>query len=949
MLALSATFALASSPATEGTGGVHAIARAGVQSMGANPSGIAGASEHQVSANATRYWLGLDENLFASRIAFVPAEERWGAVGLEFKYLGLGIQNRFDLSLAYAKALRIKAHSEISLGISGKWARNQYNTAEFHRFEDDPLFRDGDAADGWGLDLGAMFRARDLTLGVSGRNLISPSLSLSGEAGEGEVESAKIAVAGSYEILGWITPAIQIETDVSGRETDISGGLTANLLDGILALRAGYRHAGLTFGVGVSTRAKYPVQFDYAMIYPTGTMAKAGLSTHSVGIAVEIPRAEKREVPRLPEDAPDPRYADLIASRDPRDEELPVLEVGEKAQFRAVIGNVGGKASPPTKATVFVLGADSTIVAPPFEIPPLAPREIHHIDWLWTPARPGIFHFLVSANDDGSRFPLRHGVVDEIDVANNRVSFPVYVVGPISARVSVEHQTLRIPQLTFIADEEPLVPVVFFEKNGVSVAERFMPTLNVIAMRLDENPDIRLVLRGYADGASDTSDWRQLDLHISRAREVHRIIEDFTETSQRAVIEDSEYDPTTPRIRTLAEGSTIEDIVRAQQENRRVEMVAVVEGFEEDIISVKFPASVELPPEFGETLFRRSDEIRELLERNPKASLVFEGVVANEAQWSRAFDALRELRAGFLSATGLDLNYELFPVLVKIDEEQSPELRVYISGEGLIYSPKEAALAAKDFEIPRNLRENKVSVLVGEGIVEGYRASIVNQSMEELRLLSAGDGKPPAEFTWDWRDRNGNLVDPRGKYRVELSLKDPAGRIWNNYSPEIAVAVADKEIRKESTIIVQFAFDEVVATSKFLESRIESMARKIIALGQNSESTISVKILGHTDPIGSDRRNMILSEERAQKEEASIRRYLRHILDIDSDSALERWLANHRITLVRQGLSDRQPYEVERYREGRFERVLLGNNTFPEGRSANRRVIILIEEIRESN
>jgi len=942
LFALNATIAI--SPLQESLGGAFAVGRSGVEGMGANPASIAGNPRHGLSAHATKYWFGLeDENLIDSRIAFVPATFTWGAVGLEMDFFSASVQNRLDLSMAYSKDFSIRGGGMIALGASLRFVRNQYNTSSFYRFEEDPLFnRFGDSSDGFGLDAGALFRTNRLALGVSAKNIVEPSLAISSEGAEGEVDSRALALAGSYTLFDILSPVLQVGLDSEG-EIGFSGGLELELFDGALAFRGGYREEGVTFGLGLSGRTKLPIRFDYAMIYPTSNMAKAGLSTHSVGLTLDIIPSRK-ETDNSPESLPQrPLFADMAVFN--HDKNPSLIEPGHESDFKAFIANIGGVPADSTYASVFILGADSVMIDLPFRIPPLEPNERFAIKWLWTPEKPGQYEFLVSTDDDGSRFPIRNGTITEVDISNNRLKIPVYVLGPIVSQVAIEFDRFRIPQMTYIADEEPLVPVIFFEKDGFELSERFAPTLETIAGRLIDNPDVQLVLRGFVDTSGEDSAWFERGIHISRANAVKQRIEEITGIAGIARAESAGYDPTVPRIRPLGRGGSLEDLVWAQQENRRVEMLTVVKGWEGKFLVTDLQSP---KPTVEDSLRLIAPEIRNLIERNPEVSIVFEGSVKNEAQWKTAHDLLSEYRDIFIAASGMELNYELMPISIKIDEASESELYLYITGEGLIYRPREAALAAKDFEIPRDRKENRITISVGEGKVESYKISILDQFSNEIRMIETGRGAPPQQAKWDWRDNNGNLVDPRKTYRVELSLKDPADRIWKSLSQEIVIEIANKEIRRESTIIVQFAFDEVTSTSKFLESRIESMAQKIIALAGKPDVKVAVKILGHTDPIGTDRRNAILSQERAREEESAIRRFLRKNLGLANDTALERWLADNQITLVCQGLADAQPYEVERYRGGKFERVLLGNNAFPEGRAANRRVIIQIEEIRNS-
>ncbi|MCD6501648.1 type IX secretion system membrane protein PorP/SprF [bacterium] len=941
-LFLFASIAFAGTPRTEGGGGVFVPAMSGTDGIGGNPAAIAGNANYRISVDATKYWLGLsDDNIFGSRAAFVLPDAKYGSMGLELRQFGNGVQNRFDIGAAYAYSVGLNDGKALSLGVYGRWIRNQYDVAEFYRFEEDPLFdRYGNSADGFGLDAGALYRSRSVVVGFVGRNLVEPSLALSGGSGEGESEPIELSAGAAYSGFGWIVPSAQVSWSKTS-DIDGAGGLELRAFDGALCLRGGYRHGGATFGLGIVGKKGFPLTFDYALYYPNETLSRAGLTTHSIGITASIaPRVRHPKEEHPPEMATG--LPDIMAAVDPELPETLLAEIGVEKTYRAIIVNVGDVPIGETAASVFLLGQDSSMVDTPFKIPKLEAGERFPIEWKWTPQKPGSYSFLVSADDDGSRFPLRNGKISELSIANNTVEIPLYVIGPVEAAVTPEYSSLEIESITYIAEDEPLIPVVFFEKGKSSVAARFDPTLDVLARRASENPDVVITLKGYVDRSSDPATWASDSLNIARAVAVRRRMLDLGADS--VVVEREGYDPTAPRITISAKYESMQDMIWAQQENRRVEMSTSVKGFDGDIIHHRFSDGPDLPRALRDSVVALGPELADYLDRNPELSLIFEGFARSEDEWKKVYEILDGLRRRFLAGVGIDMDLERFPVLVEVKKRGA--IRVYLSGEGLLYRPVEAALAAKDFEIPANEKRNKISIDVADGVIARYSIVIVDRDSVDIREIAAGDGFPPKEVYWDWRDRNGNLVDPQKTYRVELSAIDPAGGVWNSYSPEIRVRVAEKERRMESTIIVQFAFDEVVSTSEFLESRIESMAKRIEKLGE-SGSRIGVKIIGHTDPMGSDRRNTILSQQRAERKERDIRRYLRHFVGVDSDPALERWLSDHHITLVRQGMADKDPYEVERYRDGRFEKVLLGNNVFPEGRAANRRVIIQIEEIKE--
>ncbi len=236
------TGSLAASPRLDALGGVYATALPGTEGLGGNPAAIAGGEFHQISANGTRYWLGLPGDiLYGSRLAYTTPAYKWGSAGLELRQFGLGIHSRFDIGLGYAYPFRLGSSTFLSAGVYGHWIRNRYDLSSAYRFEDDPLFgRYGETSDGFGMDAGLDFRFRKFSVGLAGRNLIEPSLSLSGGTAEGEAAPLEISAGLAYSPFKWFTPTIQ------GGWHELEGfqgaaGAEFRLFDGLL----GRLHLGL--------------------------------------------------------------------------------------------------------------------------------------------------------------------------------------------------------------------------------------------------------------------------------------------------------------------------------------------------------------------------------------------------------------------------------------------------------------------------------------------------------------------------------------------------------------------------------------------------------------------------------------------------------------------------------------------------------------------------------
>lgn len=924
-------------PRYEALGGIYSVAELSTDGPGGNPAAIAAnGRSHLISAHATRYWVGLPgDALYSSRLGYTTPRMDFGVLGLEFKQFGLGLHSSFGLGLGYAYPIFLDQDNILSLGIYGRWLRNQYDLSQSYRLEEDPLFDNyGDASDGFGLDIGAKYNYRNFTAGLAGINIVRPNISLSGESGEGNTEPSQIALGMAYTPFDWVTPAIQASWD---EEEGLLGSVGAefHLLEGLIDLRTGYREGNFTFGLGIKGSVSIPISFDYAMSYPDGALSKAGMTTHSIGVTAIIPQKKvEPQAERVP-------WIDLIARRVITMEDTLVFSLDMESTFQAEILNSGTATADSFYVTAYRTTPETTLIGTPRLIDTLAPGQKIEVSWKITPLEGGLNNLLIIADRDS----FGAGKIAELNEENNRLLIPYYIAGDVVAKVDVEYTQLKINELTYIREEEPLVPIIFFEKGSDQVSSRFFPVLEEIAKRMKENPDLMLGLSGFVDKGSDPQQWRRTELHIRRAEAVAQKIVEFGAPEESIEIIKEGYDPTRVRAGTAASYESAQDRLWVQQENRRVEMEAWVRDYRGPIITIDFEdPGLQVKESTLDSLSMFACEANIFLEENPAITLVLEGYTSSEHDFNEVYDLLDELRNYILDEITCPIDESRFPIVVDRGEKEETEVKLFMTGEGLIFRPIENALAAKDYEIPENMQKNEVEINVASGWVKEYKVIVIDSEGKTVNTLATGEGIPPEVLYWNWKDKNGNLVDPRKSYHIDLISVDAVGGVSRFSSDEIKIQVTEIERRKESAIIVQFAFDEVTSTSRFLESRIENMARRVKKAAEDPNTELTIRIIGHTDPIGTDRRNMVLSQERAAKEERNFRRYLRYIVGVENDVELDRWLSKHDATLIRQGQADKDPYEVERYRDGDFEKVLLGNNAYPEGRSINRRVIIQFEE-----
>ena len=82
------------------------------------------------------------------------------------------------------------------------------------------------------------------------------------------------------------------------------------------------------------------------------------------------------------------------------------------------------------------------------------------------------------------------------------------------------------------------------------------------------------------------------------------------------------------------------------------------------------------------------------------------------------------------------------------------------------------------------------------------------------------------------------------------------------------------------------------------------------------------------------------SIERAKKEFDRLQYGMMNILELNSIVELEAWLKDHRVELSYEGRSYKDPMAVRYWERGYWQSELVGDNSFPEGRLANRRVVL---------
>ncbi|MCD6501908.1 hypothetical protein J7L01_04850, partial [bacterium] len=279
-------------------------------------------------------------------------------------------------------------------------------------------------------------------------------------------------------------------------------------------------------------------------------------------------------------------------------------------------------------------------------------------------------------------------------------------------------------------------------------------------------------------------------------------------------------------------------------------------------------------------------------------------------------------------------------------EAEAEKVLVFPNSEGVIWRPKVGDRVFTDYQVEGN-EENLVQIDASvDAGVDSFGVVIVDEKGDVVRTLAYGKGDIPSGLAWDWRDNSGELLDFDHKYFAKLDIRDKMGENFLTYSDTMEIQVTRQSKRIESLVIVLFRFDKEVPESKFLETRVEYVARRFIARAEKANTRVTAFVSGHADSIGPEYDNLALSKKRADRELNNLRNYMIYLLDLDSQVQLDKWLADRNVTLEAKGYGESQPYKILRWTGDTVKRVLLGDNSFPEGRTVNRRVLLELETVR---
>jgi outer membrane protein OmpA-like peptidoglycan-associated protein len=931
-----------------GAGGAYTALAKDANAPVWNPAAMESFRNLAFTASYSRLYLGVDDDGlnegFAGFVNHLGLYGNGGSYGMSFSQYFSDVYSQMHVTLGYAKRLYGQADgNHLALGANFKLIRSSFNEANFSDDFDitDEVFSSGNASMAYSADVGLIFRPTNwLSIGATVKDVLQPDISISGSGGDMDLQPMTVRGGLALHYKGF-TPTVDIEytmREING-ESDMkihaglekwlgkSFGLRGGLNRDEAALGLSYVKIGERFGWGIDYAALYPVLNDLGGEFFT---------THKIAVNLTL-------------DPPPPPIRDLELVGG-KVEVTPTRSViGDVLEIRAVVENRGEIEERNVRVSVYYQDdAGMWQLAVPVERYDFDVAERRQLSWKWSPPAKGRYTMFVAVDDKGDRLPDINGRIPEEDEDNNvgMGEFQVFLTpeGMIFPRDS----KLTVSKLTLYQEEEPIIPIVFFEEGKSDIDSRYDDMLKTVAERLTDNPDVVINIRGYFDELKEPGDNAE-QLATARGRAVGNKLIALGAPRDRVAIIETGYNMSRSRVGNPSEQVIAKDQKLMMAENRRAELSAWFPSGRDFIAEVPM-TSTTLSAEAKSVLSGYIAAMQSLLNSNPELVILIESYhnVDDVKQGDVAFMKAAAIGKYLKAQLGEDYE-ERIRIHANFQPDTDPDVvLVFPNSEGVIWRPKIGDRVFTDYLV-EGREENLVQVnaTVDAG-VDSFGIVIVNDKGDVVRMLAAGKGDIPSGLAWDWRNNSGELLDFDHKYFARLDVRDKMGESFLTYSDTMEIQVSRQSKRIESLVIVLFRFNEEVPASKFLESRVEYVASRFIARAEAGKANqqITAVVSAHTDSIGPEYANIQLSNARANRELNNLRRYMMYLLDMTDQAQLDKWLTDHNVSLKAKGHGEGKPYEILRWTGSTVERILLGENATPEGRTVNRRVLLELETVR---
>ncbi len=829
-----------------------------------------------------RLFWGIGEALYRSRISLTLPNFRRG-IRVNFCHQGAPIERRWKLGVSYALKLTTDATAQqatnregLFAGLSAELLDRGYSEDNMALAQPDPLFAGGKTSKiAPDISVGAVWHRGNTVLQAGIFHLLFPNLALAG------TDRIPVAVQlGAITIRGNLTAQINLRYSPRygsfPRDFDAAAGISYPIAKNFVASARVSNHSIGAKAAFVPNFARN-IAVEYELSYPIDGIK---IPSHRFGIKYLFKPLE-------------PIFPDVVPGK------LAVVGKpvpGETLTVKIPIVNRGKFKTP--EIPVAIKFGDSALVSAAGE---LAPGQSETLTVKIPAGNPGDTKISVFLNRTK---PSRNAEVSfvEKDPNNDFADTTIHIFAPPKPELLVERPELHLIQKFSIAEDEPLVPIFFFEQNDSTLDPRFDRTIEIIGKRLAQNPDIWLEIAGFViDGEPDS-------LAFARARAVKRAFAaKFPSIAQRLKIS-TDHDIHRLRAKKEKFQGTRAGKIFTPQENRRVELYARLTG--ENRFSL---AAGQIPPDSVISYIIRK------LDSNPELILVVRAdSIRNALKYKEKLMALlpQRLEDRVFSQEGYDRGVKLI-----------------LNPTGLIYRPPQVIQPAEGYQVEPGWDRVKFRVEPHAECAVKSAKIIITDGADTIRQFA------DTLAEWDWRLDDGSYPPPGAKFSARAQVVDSLGQAGLSPEKQLSVVVENINEVQQRLILLQFAFAGKQSESEYTNARMEYVARRVIE--RISAGDVDVIVAGHTDTIGTFAGNQKLSEKRAEEQLKILRKYLRAILNFDSDAQLDRWIAEHNATLRAKGFGMSQPYTITRLSDGTERKILLGINTLPEGRIKNRRVEIL--------
>lgn len=872
-----------------------------------NPAFFAVIPQTQIAFDHQRFFWGIGDDIFGSSFVYAQHFINRG-FGLSAGYFGSDKLATQTVSLHYGQRLT-RAQTPwaetqrwgLFGGASAKIRRKGYIESNFRlRDPGDPLLSGNLTKFAFSFGVGLVYQGKNWRAFLAGDDLNMPNMAL--ESGVEDRIPMEIQ-AGSEFSLPWeeirAYPAISYRSQYRAFAKDIDPtiALRKSFIDGKLelAISGGRWSAGLG-----------------AVYYPmknSGPGIGYEMSMPFSGIAVPTHRfsATYRFAP------PPPAYPDLLVG-EVKATGKPT--VGSVIRLQAEIINAGIRDAKDVSVCFVCEGA--VIGEAKVPVVPAKDRALVSLDW--TPDKPGICEISARVDDTGEKYPEIDGRILELDETNNSGVCRTEIFGPPVPRLDIDIPILKVIQLITVTEDEPVVPIVFFDAGSDVVPSRFDDLLDLIAFRMSENPDATILVEGfYSEDDGVRSESERISLSRRRAENVVKEIDARNPSLSPRVRVSEDYDASRPRaVKEDFEGTRL-GRKYTLQENRRAELRVYPHP----------PREWRIRNELKESDL---DTMRRALAKNPMFELVAVAPSLDSAYSIEKYIA-KELGPEFAER-------------VYSRESAGEDVKLVLTAGAIIYNPKAFVVPSTDLKIEKGFGKSRFDAFAeGGGEIKFSNVEIKNDRGKLIWSAQDPDGLIK-NAVWNWAGSDGKIVDPGSDYLADVIVRDELGQTARSLPETLRVVKTNQSDISERLILVQFTFAEAFGEADYASVRMEHLARQVVRRIENTGGT-RVVVGGHTDIVGVESGNIKLSQRRADENLQILKRYMMRILSIDKTADFDRWLKAHNSAMSARGYGPERPYVISQKKGDRTQQIVIGDNTLPEGRIINRRVEIEFMPLRE--